>query len=858
MSVSRPNPERVRLDGKFFRLGAGKFYVKGVSYGPFPPDSDGDFFPSRRQVLLDFERIKELGANTLRVYYVPPSWFLDLAQEHGLKLLVDVPWDKHLCFLEGDERRTRACRAVAEAAKQCASHPAVFALSVVNEIPPDVVRWSGPAAVADFIDELVEIVKAIEPDCLCTFGNFPPTEFLRPSAVDFLCFNVYLHQPRPFANYLARLQMIADSKPLILGEFGIDSMREGEARKSEILSWKIETSFRSGLAGAVVYSFTDEWFKEGQTVQDWAFGLTASDRTPKESFWAVQKLFRLAPYFPLAREPLISVVVASFNGERTLPACLESLERLNYPSYEIILVDDGSTDKTAEIAATFQHVRYVAHASNLGLSSARNTGIQTAKGEIVAFTDADCRADEDWLYYLASDLLNSDFVGVGGHNLLPPEDSCLAAAVMVSPGGPAHVMLTDRIAEHIPGCNMAFYRWALEEIGGFDPLFKKAGDDVDVCWRLQQAGHQLGFSSSGFVWHYRRSTVREYIRQQHGYGEAEALLVYRHPEYFNWYGASQWQGRIYSPAKCGVVARSSMVYHGTFASGFFQTLYSPPPVFGLMFATSLEYHVLVTLPLVVLGALFKILLPLAITSALVSVVVCVTAAIQAEIPKPKRRFWSVPLVAVLFFLQPIVRGWARYQGRIALRPQPLSQYENLDSLSLRGKETRLGQVQYWSDKGPDRIQFVRQLLKRLDERGWQNKADAGWNEFDIEVYGSRWAHLRLTTASEALGHGRQLIRCRLQPNWTLFARVLLCLLCGIELLAIGLFAREHPWLWLILLTIPFFDWFLSREQKHLQRIMVVFLDGVAQECGLVKVKEEPGERPGDEPEKEDEPRAPQS
>src|SRR5262249_51620140 len=156
----------------------------------------------------------------------------------------------------------------------------------------------------------------------------------------------------------------------------------------------------------------------------------------------------------------------------------------NYPNYEMILVDDGSTDHTAQIASLYPKVRYLKHPSNLGLSTARNTGIQAAQGEIVAFTDSDCRPDQDWLYYLVSDLTRGEFAGVGGHNLLPLEDSWVAAAVMVSPGGPAHVMLTDRVAEHIPGCNMAFYKWALLEIGCFDPLYRKAGDDVDICWRL--------------------------------------------------------------------------------------------------------------------------------------------------------------------------------------------------------------------------------------------------------------------------------------------------------------------------------------------------------------------------------------
>src|SRR6185436_4725809 len=152
-------------------------------------------------------------------------------------------------------------------------------------------------------------------------------------------------------------------------------------------------------------------------------------------------------------------------------------------------------------------------------------------------------------------------------------DSWVAAAVMVSPGGPAHVMLNDREAEHIPGCNMAFYKWALEGIGCFDPLYMKAGDDVDVCWRLQQAGYRIGFSPAGFVWHYRRSTVKAYLKQQAGYGEAEALLSLKHPEYFNNLGGGTWRGRIYASAPGGVLSHKPMIYHGLFGSGFFQRIY---------------------------------------------------------------------------------------------------------------------------------------------------------------------------------------------------------------------------------------------------------------------------------------------
>ncbi len=803
-------------------------------------------FATPEQTARDFAQIRELGANLIRVYYVPPRWLLDLAEQQGLKVLVDIPWNKHLCFLDSAKQRHEAREAVREAARTCAGHPALFAYSVANEIAPDVVRWSGARAVAEFIDELVAEAKALDPGCLCTFTNYPPTEFLRPQSVDFLCFNVYLHHQQPFKNYLARLQMIADAKPLVLGEFGIDSVREGEPRKCEILSWQIETAFRSGLAGTVVFSYTDDWWRGGQMIQDWMMGLTTHDRQRKDSFRAVQKMFRLAPYFPLPRHPRVSVVVASYQGERTLKACLDSLEHLNYPDYEVILVDDGSTDSTPQIAAAHPQARYFRHEKNLGLSVARNTGIAAATGEIVAFTDADCRADEDWLRYLVADLLDSEFVGIGGHNFLPPDDSSVAAAVLVSPGGPAHVMLTDRQAEHIPGCNMAFYKWALEEIGGFDPIFRKAGDDVDLCWRLQQRGLKIGFSPAGFVWHYRRSTVRAYLKQQSGYGEAEALLERKHPEYFSMFGGSMWHGRIYAASKHGIIVRAPIIYHGVFGSSWFQTLYTSQPVGLLSFFSSLEYQVLTTVPLLVLSSTIHLLFPVAMASLAISLGVCGVAGAQAELPKNKRRYWSRPVVALLFFLQPITRGLARYSGQLGLQSAPQASQGSLDSVALRGSHHALGEARYWGDASVDRIEFVKGILERLDREGWPNKTDIGWSEYDIEVLGSRWTQLRLTTVAEDYPRGKKMIRCRLRARWSLQAKVVFWSVLGFELLVIGAVGKWLPFLRALLLSVPLLAWFFVWEKRNLQSLMVVLVDKVAAQWNMTRVPfEDETKRNGD-------------
>jgi O-antigen biosynthesis protein len=529
--------------------------------------------------------------------------------------------------------------------------------------------------------------------------------------------------------------------------------------------------------------------------------------------------------------PKVSVVVATYNGARTLKTCLESLVHLNYPDYEVILVDDGSTDRTPEIADSYPAVRYFRQ-PNLGLSTARNTGIQAATGEIIAFTDSDCRADEDWLHYLISDLLNGDFAGIGGHNFLPPEDSLVAAAVMVSPGGPAHVMLTDREAEHLPGCNMAFYKSALIEIGGFDPVFRKAGDDVDVCWRLLESGFKLGFSPAGFVWHYRRSTVAGYLKQQAGYGEAEALLAHKHPEYFSPLGGSIWRGRIYGQSGVGPSLRRPVIYRGPFGSGFFQKVYTPTPAHAVMFCTSLEYQVLVTIPLMALSVSIPALWPLLLTSLAMTLGVCVAAAAQAELPRRKRKIWSRPLVAVLYLLQPIVRGWARYRSRLTVRPRPrgvrrpvpVARFENVEA------------VHYWSESGMSRFTFLNQVLDELDREGWQTKLDTGWNDHDVEIYGQRWARLRLTTVGEVMTGGKTLIRCRLQANWSLRAKLYFWVLLGLELVVVALLRNTQPWLWMMLLSIPLLGWFFEQEKHNLQAMIAGLIDATVAASGIIKLK----------------------
>ena len=125
----------------------------------------------------------------------------------------------------------------------------------------------------------------------------------------------------------------------------------------------------------------------------------------------VQRVFRSAPFHEDQRAtwPRVSVVVCAYNAAQTIDECLTSLEELHYPDTEIIVVDDGSKDRTAAIAARHPRVRLV-RIPNGGLAAARNVGLAHATGEIVAYTDADVRVDPDWLTYLVQPFLHSDVV----------------------------------------------------------------------------------------------------------------------------------------------------------------------------------------------------------------------------------------------------------------------------------------------------------------------------------------------------------------------------------------------------------------------------------------------------------------
>lgn len=813
----------------FYEAGE-KWLARGVTYGPFKPDDDGFRYPAHEQVRQDMAAISRMGANALRLYDIPPDSLVQTAAEHGLRVLIDIPWPKHLDVYDSPELRRRSIEHVEEGVRRVLGWESLVGILLGNEIPSDLTRWRGPERVEKLLYEMYVRAKAIAPDLPIGYANFPSTEYLGLRFFDFIGFNVYLDDPPTFRAYITRLRHLYPEKPVLLSECGFDSNNSRFGAQVH-LAENLKSAYEAGIAGVFVFSWTDEWHTGGYDVTDWSFGLTNGARQAKPALSLVSLVYRCAPQCTHGALPKASVVVATYNGGRTLGACLQSLQNLDYPDYEIIVVDDGSTDNTAEILEGFNGIRVIRQ-PNRGLSVARNAGIEAATGEVIAFTDSDCEVDRDWLYHLVRQMVSSRAAGVGGPNITPPEGTLASKVVALAPGHATHVLISHQEAEHVPGCNMAFTRTALERVGGFDPVFRKAGDDVDIIWRMQDAGMKVGFSTAGFVWHHRRPTLRGYLRQQRGYGEADALVLRKHPHRFNDRGQSIWRGVIYPNRELRPLFGAPAVRYGVFGTGGYQCVYERLAGTWPFYVTSLEMW-LVSALLAFAGLWIPSALYAGIAGAAASLGVSAVRAVQSWSMAPSRLpgyaffvLWS------LWVLQPIVRGTARYFhwlrtsmfSGIAPAPKPVSSPRDWPKV-----------VEYWGEEGLWRIGILSELTRRMTERHWLFSCNHDWDPHDLLVPVSLWFKVLITTAEELHGGDKRLLRIRYRLAPTSLLQLGAVASGALALLVLATNDYWGRWIAVVMLTLLWFAW---RSADTRRRKLQELADSVVRENGYVRIRKE--------------------
>jgi GT2 family glycosyltransferase len=208
---------------------------------------------------------------------------------------------------------------------------------------------------------------------------------------------------------------------------------------------------------------------------------------------------------------------------------LDSLLALDYLSYEVILVDDGSTDDTAEIARSYNAFRLIELPKG-GPSRARNEGIRYAGGRLVAFTDSDCVVDRDWLTELEKGFIDQNVAGVGGMQRSPVDETEVGKTFqefMQTVGFVTGYLQAGRAMQetnHNPSCNVAYKREVLGKVGGFDESLWP-GEDVEIDLKIRRLGYKLIFNPAAMVGHYRPTTYRSFAHMIMRYGHCQGRLV---------------------------------------------------------------------------------------------------------------------------------------------------------------------------------------------------------------------------------------------------------------------------------------------------------------------------------------------
>ena len=242
----------------------------------------------------------------------------------------------------------------------------------------------------------------------------------------------------------------------------------------------------------------------------------------------------------------ISVVIATCNRAHLLKNCVDSLEKqtLDKDLFEVIVINDGSTDSTGRFLEDFKkktmiNFHYI-NQENRGVSSARNSGIDIAKGEYVAFTDDDCIVPEDWLarMYYCFNTLDNDVAGIGGplDCVTQHEGSYIANFIQFIDEFNYIPVLTkffiwyvhtsqlkgDEQVPYLRTSNAIFRKKCLEEVGGFDVAFERpGGEDPDLCYRLLNENYRFHFDKDLVVLHNSRESFDAYFKSLKNYIKGE-------------------------------------------------------------------------------------------------------------------------------------------------------------------------------------------------------------------------------------------------------------------------------------------------------------------------------------------------
>ena len=227
---------------------------------------------------------------------------------------------------------------------------------------------------------------------------------------------------------------------------------------------------------------------------------------------------------------MISVIIPARDSAGTLGACLAALgdqAGLAEP-VEVVVVDDGSRDATASIAEAAGAV--VIRQASAGPAAARNAGAQRARGEILAFTDADCEPCRDWLAELVRPLADPGIVGAKG-TYRTRQRSLVARFVQLEYESKYLRLAREKVLDFIDTYSAAYRREVFLANGGFDPLFPTSSvEDQELAFRLARKGYRFAFAPQAVVEHQHAATLWVYARKKFNIGYWKAVMLRWLPE----------------------------------------------------------------------------------------------------------------------------------------------------------------------------------------------------------------------------------------------------------------------------------------------------------------------------------------
>ncbi|HTI11835.1 MAG TPA: glycosyltransferase family 2 protein, partial [Puia sp.] len=313
-----PDQKVIEIKGKSVYVNGKQFTVQGINYSPWRPGTGPNKnypYPSPTLINEDLKIIQKLHANTILVYD-PPAYVLDLSAKDDLLVIYTFSINWWTLGTQEFEREKERILKKIETLKGASN---ILAWELGNEIPAALLQKVKADTIETEMKDLYNAIKTMDPSHFIIHGNWPPTKSLKFDFFDLTCFNVYPVWPpevvaHGYGNYISNfLQPIANEKPLLITEFGVNSLEAGEDGQARITGKCWEELLQAGACGGIVFSFADEWWKNydnpASPDQWWDrkaavndemthdsdpeeyYGILASDRTPKPVYKTVEKMF---------------------------------------------------------------------------------------------------------------------------------------------------------------------------------------------------------------------------------------------------------------------------------------------------------------------------------------------------------------------------------------------------------------------------------------------------------------------------------------------------------------------------------------------------------------------------------------